>query len=109
MAEEFFNLKREYLSNPKLFSRNSLTFNKTGYCSSDNSIENTDSISVLDIKKDPSPSINPNNQYLVIFIFSSYSSEVTILRFLLILPLSSNIFCIRSLDLAILVLLGLSW
>ena len=71
MTEEFFNLKREYLSNPKLFSRNSLTFNKTGYCSSDNSIENTGSISVLDIKKDPSPSINPNNQYLVIFIFPS--------------------------------------
>ncbi|EUC26688.1 hypothetical protein COCCADRAFT_113642 [Bipolaris zeicola 26-R-13] len=56
MADELFNLNIEYLSNPKLFSKNSLIFCIKGSCVSD--LSNSD----LSKQNEPSPSINPSNQ-----------------------------------------------
>jgi len=68
IVDEHFNLYIEYLSKPKLFSKYSFIFSKRCVWSSVNSIEKIGSMSVLDIKNEPSPSIKPSNQFLVITI-----------------------------------------
>jgi hypothetical protein len=68
MAFVDFNLNKEYFSKPKLFSKNSFIFSKRGNCSTVAEREKVGSISVLDIKNDPSPSMYPSNQLLVITI-----------------------------------------
>ena len=66
MTDEHLNFYVEYLSKPKLSIKNSFIFSNRCKLHSVNSIEKTGTILVLDIKKDPSPSINPNNQFFVI-------------------------------------------
>jgi hypothetical protein len=68
MALVCFNLNKEYLSKPKFSSKNSFIFSNKGNCSIEAEIENPGSRSVLEIKKDPSPSIYPSNQLLVTII-----------------------------------------
>ena len=71
MVEEFFNLYKLYTSKPKEFSTNSFILSKTSSCTPVNSIQKKTGgyakVSLL-TKKDPSPSMNPNNQLFVIMI-----------------------------------------
>ena len=68
MVEEFFNLYKLYTSKPKEFSKNSFILSKTSSCTPVNSIQKTGVKVSLLTKKDPSPSMNPNNQLFVIMI-----------------------------------------
>lgn len=66
IIDEDFILYKEYISKPREFSKNSFILSKTGSCTPVFSTEKVDVKLSLLIKKDPSPSMNPSNQYLVI-------------------------------------------
>ena len=84
--DEFFILYKEYLSKPREFSKYSFILSKTGSCTPVFSTEKVGVKLSLLIKKDPSPSIKPNNQYLVILILElSGLSKLTRLVFILFL------------------------
>jgi|SRR6185503_270625 hypothetical protein len=91
IIDEFFILYKEYLSKPREFSKNSFILSKTGNCTPVFSIEKVGVKLSLLIKKDPSPSINPSNQYLVIIILE-LSGLSKLIRLVFILFFSSIIF-----------------
>jgi hypothetical protein len=66
MMEEFFNLYKLYVSNPRYFSKNSFILSKTSSCTPVNSMQKCGVKVSLVTKKDPSPSMNPNSQLFVI-------------------------------------------
>ena len=68
IMEEFFNLYKLYTSKPKLLTKNYFILTKTSGCTPVNSIQKTGVKVSLLTKKDPSPSMNPNNQLFVIMI-----------------------------------------
>ena len=57
IALECFNLNLEYLSKARSICKNSLIFSNKGHCSAVAEIDSVGSMSVLETKKDPSPSI----------------------------------------------------
>lgn len=90
IIDEFLILYKEYLSKPRELSKNSFILSKTGSCTPVFSIEKVGVKLSLLIKKDPSPSINPNNQYLVIIILE-LSGLSKLKRLVFILFFSSRI------------------